>query len=83
MLLESLIQINILPALPKIAPLIISGMEKHFNGYVPDKEPKEIISVPGQLQTHNENTCKSRFVWLPIEWDGDKPIIRWQKEWRI
>ena len=69
--------------IPKIGPLIISGMEKHFNGYVPDKEPKEIISVPGQLQTHNENTCKSRFVWLPIEWDGDKPIIRWQKEWRI
>lgn len=23
------------------------------------------------------------YVWLPIEWEGDKPIIRWQKEWEI
>ena len=23
------------------------------------------------------------YVWLPIEWDGDKPVIRWQKMWRV
>ena len=23
------------------------------------------------------------YVWLPIEWEGDKPVIRWQKEWKI
>lgn len=23
------------------------------------------------------------YVWLPIEWDGDKPVIYWKKEWSI
>lgn len=21
------------------------------------------------------------YVWLPIEWEGEKPVIRWQDEW--
>ena len=66
-----------------MAKSILSGMERHFREYTPDTEPKEITSVPGVLQKHNENTCRSRYVWLPIEWEGEKPIIRWRKEWRI
>ena len=23
------------------------------------------------------------YVWLPIEWEGDQPVIRWQKMWRV
>jgi hypothetical protein len=23
------------------------------------------------------------YVWLPIEWEGDKPVIRWKDEWRL
>ena len=65
-----------------MAKSIISGMERHFKDYKPDTGPKEINSVPGELQKHNENTFRSRYVWLPIEWEGDKPVIRWQKEWR-
>ena len=69
-----------------MAKRILSGMERHFRDYKPDTSPKEITAVPGILQKHNENTCKSRYVWLPIEWDGDtpgaKPLIRWRDEWR-
>jgi hypothetical protein len=65
-----------------MAKSIISGMQRHFRDYKPDTGPKEIRAVPGELQKHNENTCQSRYVWLPIEWEGDKPVIRWQKEWR-
>ncbi len=61
---------------------IIAGMKRHFKDYVPDTSPKDITPLSGQLQTHNENTCNSRYVWLPIEWEGDKPIIRWRKKWR-
>jgi hypothetical protein len=25
----------------------------------------------------------SRYVWLPIEWEGDKPVIRWRDEWKL
>lgn len=28
-------------------------------------------------------TSISRYVWLPIEWHEDKPVIRWQDEWRL
>ena len=66
-----------------MAKAIQNGMRAHFKDYTPDTEPKHITSVPGQLQKHGENTCKSRYVWLPIEWEGEKPVIRWQKEWRI
>lgn len=66
-----------------VARQILSGMERHFNDYKPDIEPKEITSVPGKLQKHSENTCESRYVWLPIEWQGDKPVIYWRDEWSI
>lgn len=66
-----------------MAKAIQNGMRAHFKDYTPDTEPKHITSVPGQLQKHGENTYKSRYVWLPIEWEGEKPVIRWQKEWRI
>ena len=68
---------------PKMAKQVLSGMERHFKDYQPDKSPKEITALPGKLLKHGENTCKSRYVWLPIEWQGEKPVIRWKSEWRI
>ncbi len=62
---------------------IQDGMRRHFKDYQPDTEPKDIQELPGKLQKHNENTCRSRYVFLPIEWHGDKPVIRWRDEWRI
>lgn len=38
---------------------------------------------PGVESKHVENTWKSRYVWLPIEWDGDKPVLRWRNEWCV
>ena len=66
---------------PLMAKQVISGMERHFQDYKPDTTPKEITSVPGTLQKHSENTYQSRYVWLPIEWEGEKPVIRWRDEW--
>ena len=65
-----------------MAKQILSGMERHFKDYKPDTSPKEITAVPGVLRKHSENTRKSRYVWLPVEWDGEKPLIRWRDEWR-
>jgi len=63
------------------AKYCISIFEKEFKDYVPDKSPKEVTPLPMKEQRHKENTSVARYVWLPIEWDGDKPIIRWQDEW--
>lgn len=66
-----------------MAKQIISGMKRHFKDYKPDVSPKKVDTLPGRLQKHNENTCLSRYVWLPIEWEGEKPVIYWRKVWKV
>lgn len=68
---------------PKMSRQIISGMERHFKDYVPDTTPQKEKPLPGKKIVHKENTSISRYVWLPIEWQGEKPVLRWKKEWRI
>ncbi len=29
------------------------------------------------------NTAVADYVWLPIEWAGDKPMIRWREQWKV
>lgn len=56
------------------------------NTYEPEKyqatdaERKEMYAG-NVLET--AETRIADYVWLPVEWEGDKPIIRWQKEWKI
>ncbi len=45
-----------------------------------DAERKEMYAG-NVLET--ANTAVADYVWLPIEWKSDKPVIRWQKEWKI
>ena len=49
----------------------------------PDKSPRAAGKLPHRLLRHMENTSIARYVWLPIEWQGEKPVIRWRKEWTI
>lgn len=67
----------------KMSAQVISGMERHFKDYQPDRTPKEALPLPGKELKHRENTSKSTYVWLPIEWEGDKPVIRWRDEWKV
>ena len=62
---------------------IVSGMERHFKDYEPDRSPKEAVPLPGVEQKNVENTCRSRYVWLSLEWEGEKPVLRWRKEWHL
>ena len=66
-----------------VAKQIISGMERHFKDYKPDTSPKEVHNLPGVEVRHKENNSIARYVWLPIEWEGDKPVIRWRDEWTL
>ena len=67
---------------PMMAKTILSGMKKHFKNYQPDYTPRKLHPLPGKIQKHMENTGGSRYVWLPVEWKGNKPVIRWRKEWK-
>lgn len=48
-----------------------------------DRSPKTAGRLPRKESLHFENTSISRYIWLPIRWKGEKPILRWHKEWRI
>ena len=65
--------------------LVIKAMSsgRHQNITKPDRSPKSEGALPQKLLTHIENTSIARYVWLPIEWNGEKPTIRWHSEWRI
>ena len=67
---------------PLMSKMIISGMKRHFANYKPDLSEKLPQPLPMKESVHTENTSISRYVWLPIEWDGDKPMIRWADEWK-
>lgn len=56
---------------------------RHQEITTPDRSPKEAGTLPGKLQRHMENTSIARYVWLPVEWRGKKPVIRWHDEWKI
>jgi len=62
---------------------VLEGMERRFKDYTPDRAPKEATPLPGKKVLRMENTRKSTYVWLPIEWEGVKPVIRWKDEWRL
>ena len=68
---------------PRMSGQIISGMERHFKDYKPDTSPQKAAPLPGEEQKHGENTSKSRYVWLPIEWEGEKPVLQWRDEWKV
>jgi hypothetical protein len=61
--------------LPDDMPDICAVFESMFN---PDKET---IKVDMQKLTRKD-TSIADYVWLPIEFDGDTPIIKWYDEWR-
>ncbi len=68
---------------PEKARETIEKFEKDFESYKPDLTPRTPQPLPGKECRHAENTCESGYVWLPIEWDGDMPKLRWYNEWKI
>lgn len=57
--------------------------DRHADLRIPDRSIRPAGTLSGKPMTHMENTSIARYVWLPIEWEGDKPTIRWQEEWKI
>ena len=40
-------------------------------------------ALPGKLLFHGENTSISRYVWLPVEFERERPVIRWHDTWKL
>jgi len=49
---------------------------------VPGKDGKEVRVV--MLDSWKpQNLPTSQYIWLPIEWDGEKPVAKYQKTWKL
>jgi hypothetical protein len=29
------------------------------------------------------NPIDGRYIWLPVQWEGERPVLRWMKEWSL
>jgi len=64
----------------KLSAMVHSEFRKRFS------DPPEKLTVPEQrlMDTDlNINTSLARYVWLPIRFDGDRPVIEWRPEWKV
>ena len=62
----------------KMSAMVQSEFRKRFS------DPPEQLTEPEQrlMDTDlNIDTSQARYVWLPILFDGDRPVIEWRDEW--
>ncbi len=59
---------------------VIAGTYEPEKYQATDAEREEMYAG-NVLET--ADTAIADYVWLPIEWEGDKPVIRWQEKWKI
>lgn len=68
---------------PRMAKKVHDSMVRSYKNYEPDLREQEARPLPGKKSIHFDNTSISDYVWLPIEWEGKKPVLRWRDEWRL
>jgi hypothetical protein len=64
----------------KLSAMVQSSFRKRFS------DPPEKLTEPEQRLMNtdlNINTSLARYVWLPIRFDGDRPVIEWRPEWKV
>ncbi|MBQ1341791.1 MAG: family 43 glycosylhydrolase [Erysipelotrichaceae bacterium] len=56
-------------------------VEKVFRLYAAG-EYEKALDIVKSLDLPPENTSKAAYVWLPIEFENGRPVIRWYETWR-
>jgi len=44
-------------------------------------QPDQIVFMADRWNP--KNAIDGRYVWLPVEWERDKPALHWQSSWRL
>lgn len=68
---------------PLVAQKVRIDIEKQFKNYQPDTTKRIAQSLDGAKEIFGYETVKSQYVWLPIEWENDRPIIRYRRKWKL
>ncbi len=67
----------------EMSRLVSSGIDKATSTPPQSMTTEEQIALGKAFALNNVNTSISRYVWLPITFDGDRPVIRWRDEWQL
>ena len=59
---------------------VIAGAYDPEHYQATDEERREMYAA-NRLET--ANTSIADYVWLPIEWENDRPVLRWRDEWTL
>ena len=59
-------------------PVLTKEVFARFNAGEPIED---LIDLPALIS--DPNTSLADYVWLPLKFDGDIPIIEWRDEWRV
>jgi hypothetical protein len=74
-----------LPRFPRsrfVSRMVRNTMNRMFSKPIAEKKgnsDSQNVNKP----LDNSNTAMSDYVWLPLRFDGEMPIIDWKKEWKI
>ena len=58
---------------------VIAGAYDPEHYQATDEERREMYAA-NRLET--ANTAIADYVWLPVEWEDGRPVLRWRDEWR-
>lgn len=58
---------------------VIAGNFEPARYQATDAERREMYAAN---KLEEANTSVANYVWLPVEWQGERPVIRWQNEWK-
>ena len=62
--------------------ILLRAIQSHFNPRIKvSMDEKMLLKELPMLGT--ADTSKAQYVWLPIRFDGDQPVIAWKDEWKI
>ena len=67
-------------------PCIGEGSELTFNSqstYILPVEGKSDLYIYMGDRWNPDNAIDGRYIWLPLEFDKQKPILRWVEDWEI
>lgn len=70
-----------LPQLPADMPSVYDSTAAHLRGEKPEMPADPAAMAAVMAAASGENTAIADYVWLPIRFDGDIPVIEWLDEW--
>ena len=65
------------------ADLFTRAIGAHFDPEKYHVEPAEAMELRSSPMLESANTSISDYVWLPMEWEGSMPRIRWRDAWNL